>query len=174
MRTAGVHVQCCCGCNSSTSSSVSQTWSMPSYTQLIGGVERQEPGGAHIRGEVHMLLVGDPGTGERRQCCGLVGWQDWPPHAAGLLLQAAANSRDSRGSRCRAAHLSSLPSAGKSQFQKYVAKLAPRAVVTSGRASSAVSRLLPRLWLQPHQLYHLDMLDAVALAVNQPGRGLSR
>ena len=28
--------------------------------------------------------------------------------------------------------------AGKSQFQKYVAKLAPRAVVTSGRASSAV------------------------------------
>ena len=32
--------------------------------QLIGGVARQEPGGTRIRGEVHMLLVGDPGTGE--------------------------------------------------------------------------------------------------------------
>ncbi|KAI7846329.1 hypothetical protein COHA_000166 [Chlorella ohadii] len=65
------------------------TVKLATLLMLIGGVERQEPGGAHIRGEVHMLLVGDPGT-------------------------------------------------GKSQFQKYVAKLAPRAVVTSGRASSAV------------------------------------
>lgn len=32
---------------------------------LIGGVERTDPGGTHIRGEVHMLLVGDPGTGRQ-------------------------------------------------------------------------------------------------------------
>ncbi|KAL4423819.1 hypothetical protein ABPG75_001120 [Micractinium tetrahymenae] len=55
---------------------------------LIGGVERQDGSGTHIRGEVHMLLVGDPGT-------------------------------------------------GKSQFQKYVSKLASRAVITNGRATTS-------------------------------------
>ncbi|KAL4446253.1 hypothetical protein ABPG77_003060 [Micractinium sp. CCAP 211/92] len=55
---------------------------------LIGGVERQDGNGTHIRGEVHMLLVGDPGT-------------------------------------------------GKSQFQKYVSKLASRAVITNGRATTS-------------------------------------
>jgi DNA replicative helicase MCM subunit Mcm2 (Cdc46/Mcm family) len=31
---------------------------------LIGGCARQDDSGAHIRGEVHMLLIGDPGTGK--------------------------------------------------------------------------------------------------------------
>jgi DNA replicative helicase MCM subunit Mcm2 (Cdc46/Mcm family) len=30
---------------------------------LLGGVTRVDNSGAHIRGEVHMLLIGDPGTG---------------------------------------------------------------------------------------------------------------
>lgn len=31
---------------------------------LIGGCPRQDDAGAHIRGECHMLLIGDPGTGK--------------------------------------------------------------------------------------------------------------
>jgi DNA helicase MCM9 len=38
--------------------------------------------------------------------------------------------------RCATLHVVS-PTAGKSQFQRYVAQLAPRAVVTSGRATTA-------------------------------------
>ncbi len=35
---------------------------------LLGGVARRDDGGTHIRGELHMLLVGDPGTGECVLC----------------------------------------------------------------------------------------------------------
>ena len=32
---------------------------------LIGGLTRVSDTGMHIRGDIHMLLVGDPGTGQR-------------------------------------------------------------------------------------------------------------
>ncbi|WIA33182.1 hypothetical protein OEZ86_006329 [Tetradesmus obliquus] len=54
---------------------------------LIGGCPRRDDSGAHIRGEVHMLLIGDPGT-------------------------------------------------GKSQVMKFAARMAPRAVVTTGRGTT--------------------------------------
>ena len=31
---------------------------------LVGGVPRSNNDGSHIRGDVHLLLIGDPGTGE--------------------------------------------------------------------------------------------------------------
>jgi DNA helicase MCM9 len=31
---------------------------------LIGGLTRVSDTGMHIRGDLHMLLVGDPGTGQ--------------------------------------------------------------------------------------------------------------
>lgn len=30
---------------------------------LVGGVTRTSPDGMHIRGDIHVLMVGDPGTG---------------------------------------------------------------------------------------------------------------
>jgi DNA replicative helicase MCM subunit Mcm2 (Cdc46/Mcm family) len=32
--------------------------------QCVGGVPLTDEGGAHIRGDIHVLLVGDPGTGK--------------------------------------------------------------------------------------------------------------
>lgn len=54
---------------------------------LIGGCARRDDSGTHIRGECHMLLIGDPGT-------------------------------------------------GKSQVMKFAARVAPRAVVTTGRGTT--------------------------------------
>jgi len=56
--------------------------------QLFGGIAKEMPDGTHTRGDIHTLLVGDPGT-------------------------------------------------AKSQMLSYMAKLAPRSVYASGKASSA-------------------------------------
>lgn len=36
---------------------------------LVGGLTRVSDAGMHIRGDIHMLLVGDPGTGSLCSIC---------------------------------------------------------------------------------------------------------
>ena len=56
--------------------------------QLFGGIAKEMPDGTHLRGDIHVLLIGDPGI-------------------------------------------------AKSQLLRYVAKLSPRAIYTSGQSSTA-------------------------------------
>lgn len=61
---------------------------------LIGGLTRVSETGMHIRGDIHMLLVGDPGTGKPQQtvavelCCNLA-----PAHGhVSLLLYGSSHA----------------------------------------------------------------------------------
>ncbi|MEN6443369.1 MAG: minichromosome maintenance protein MCM [Methanoregula sp.] len=56
--------------------------------QLFGGIEKEMPDGSHLRGDIHVLLIGDPGI-------------------------------------------------AKSQLLRYVVKLSPRAIYTSGQSSTS-------------------------------------
>ena len=69
---------------------------------LIGGVQKVEKNGLKVRGESHLLLVGDPGV---------------TPY---IPLHIRFN--------CDILHSGT----GKSQFLKYAAKLSPRSVLTTG------------------------------------------
>ncbi len=69
---------------------------------LFGGVPKQYPDGVRVRGDIHVLLIGDPGT-------------------------------------------------GKSQLLRFVARIAPRAVYTTGKGSSAAG-----LCVGPDTIVHTD------------------
>ena len=56
--------------------------------QLFGGIAKEMPDGSHLRGDIHVLLIGDPGI-------------------------------------------------AKSQLLRYVVKLSPRAIYTSGQSSTS-------------------------------------
>jgi DNA replicative helicase MCM subunit Mcm2 (Cdc46/Mcm family) len=91
---------------------------------LIGGCRRTDGSGTHIRGECHMLLIGDPGTGKSQ-----VGtaWR-----AAGVqprVLWQCGCVRPFAGHPCLCSIL---------QVMKFAARVAPRAVVTTGRGTTGV------------------------------------
>jgi DNA helicase MCM9 len=67
--------ECCCACVTGTArdfilSSVCPQiyglhWVKLALTLvMLGGVEKHDPSGLHVRGVCHLLLVGDPGTGK--------------------------------------------------------------------------------------------------------------
>ena len=74
---------------------------------ITGGVARVDSAGTRTRGESHLLLVGDPGTG----------WFDSASQFSHFVSD----------------HLLT----GKSQFLKYAAKLVPRSVITTGIGSTS-------------------------------------
>ena len=78
---------------------------------LIGGVTHIEKTGMRVRGEIHLLLVGDPGLSPL-------------PLVLVPCPFGSTTIQKSKGT-------------GKSQFLKYAVKFAPRAIYTSGKASSA-------------------------------------
>ena len=69
---------------------------------LIGGLSYGDKSGHKIRGESHLLLIGDPGTGEFPKA-----------RVTATLCSLAMNP-------------------GKSQFLRFAAHVAPRSVLTTG------------------------------------------
>lgn len=86
---------------------------------LVGGVARREEGCSNIRGELHLLMLGDPGTGK---CPAL--------HLQRTFLNTVCRKSCSYRMLC-------LAMAGKSQIMKWACRASPgRAVLTTGRGSS--------------------------------------
>lgn len=124
---------------------------------LAGGVARSEE---HLRGDVHLLLIGDPGIGAwgtgacacmplRVACCERCGRM---PVAATLASPSTKGAVPLRarnfgvrplmlmlgGVRCM--HVLVCARAGKSQLMKFAARVAHRSVVTSGRGTTGAVR----------------------------------
>lgn len=85
---------------------------------LVGGEQQVSKSGSQSRAELHMLLVGDPGTGKSP--------------ASGIILSAHVGTKLHQ-------HPYNLNPyyVGKSQLMQYAAKLSPRGVISSGRGSSS-------------------------------------
>lgn len=65
---------------------------LASLLMLLGGVARRDEGGAHVRGEIHMLLVGDPGTGVSSVLDRLAQYVELHGHAGGLDAGTSATN----------------------------------------------------------------------------------
>ena len=87
---------------------------------LIGGEQQISKSGSQTRAELHMLLVGDPGTGKSS--------------ASGQYQNSLHCSQGASNIFVKSFFFLCV---GKSQLMQYAAKLSPRAVVSSGRGSSS-------------------------------------
>ena len=87
---------------------------------LLGGVEKVLPNGTRLRGDINVLLIGDPRY---------VNW--W---------HNTKNIRENRGGSMidQPFYSMSYFSVAKSQMLRYVLSTAPRAITTTGRGSSGV------------------------------------
>lgn len=88
---------------------------------LVGGEQQISKTGSQTRAELHMLLVGDPGTGKSSAS----------GQHQNILCWSQVTSNPLYGWTFRLCY------AGKSQLMQYAAKLSPRGVVSSGRGSSS-------------------------------------
>ena len=102
---------------------------------LIGGLTRVSDSGMHIRGDIHMLLVGDPAPvclAHAAASCHICCFLRWlschaTKHCCALHFAWRMQGRHS---------LCYLPS-GMSQLMKYASQLSPRTIMASGTGSSA-------------------------------------
>lgn len=117
---------------------------LATFIMLIGGVPRVDDSGTSIRGQVHMLIVGDPGTGidyNRKVYRNMTLMSHTVLPSRREARQGVLSER--AGKRKVVQNLLSTDmeresaNAGKSQLMKYAARLSPRSVITSGKASSA-------------------------------------
>ncbi len=112
--------------------------------ELMAGVHKETPEGIHLRGDINICIIGDPSTSKSqflKYVCGFIPRAVYP--ASRSFSSTSVDSSPAPSTQQVAVSQvrlwihppRRLPS--KSQFLKYVCGFIPRAVYTSGKASSA-------------------------------------
>lgn len=107
---------------------------------LIGGVQHVDASGTKIRGESHLLLVGDPGKYLTQHLTSICAFIDsyysiltnvlfTSSHVISIFADCILNMH--------AWTMEQLLGTGKSQFLKFAAKLSNRSVITTGLGSTS-------------------------------------